>query len=238
MLLTLVRDPWVVENRLHCVPDFTCGEDRSRVHVRPRPRHLSCRTNAAIAIVRGGGRFHDMPEAHRQSAVRTRSARDAILLPPGGCTVAPDLAPAAGNAPPGGATGQLCSKSSEERGGGALMHRQRSRKPAHREPGCPKPARSLPPQHSRFDHETVLLAVGRRLLGHGLRRPGLTGRRGRARPAGNLRLGAGSGFRGWSFARSRAGSRDFKQGDRNLPSGSHAKRPLARDAISDSARFA
>ena len=38
-----------------------------------------------------------------------RDARDTILLPPGRSTFAPDPAPSAGNAPPDGATGPLCS---------------------------------------------------------------------------------------------------------------------------------
>ncbi len=114
-LLALVRDHWVIENRLHYVRDFTYDEDRCRVPVRPLPRNLSCLTHAAIAIVRGGGHFNCMPEANRHDAARAQDARDTILLPPGRSTFAPDPAPSAGNAPPDGATGPLCSKHSKTR---------------------------------------------------------------------------------------------------------------------------
>ncbi len=58
--------------------------------MRPRPRHLSCQTHAALAIVRCGGHFQDRPEAHRHSAARARDALDAIRTPPGEGTFAPD----------------------------------------------------------------------------------------------------------------------------------------------------
>ena len=83
-LLALVRNHWVIENRLHYVRDFTYDEDRCRAHVRHLPRNLSCLTNAAIAIVRCGGRFSYMPEANRHYAARAQDALDAILVPPGG----------------------------------------------------------------------------------------------------------------------------------------------------------
>ncbi len=53
------------------------------MHVRNLPRNLSCLTNAAIAIVRCGGRFSCIPEANRHYAARAQEAVDAILLPPG-----------------------------------------------------------------------------------------------------------------------------------------------------------
>ena len=84
VLLALVRDHWVIENRVHYVRDFTYDEDRCRAHVRHLPRNLSCLTNAAIAIVRCGGRFSYMPEANRHYAARAQDALDAILIPPGG----------------------------------------------------------------------------------------------------------------------------------------------------------
>ena len=82
-LLELVRNHWVIENRVHYVRDFTCDEDRCRAHVRHLPRNLSCLTNAAIAIVRCDGRFSYMPEANRHYAARAQEALDAILVPPG-----------------------------------------------------------------------------------------------------------------------------------------------------------
>ena len=53
----LVRRHWEIENRLHCVRDFTYDEDRCRAHVGNLPRNLACLTNAAISIVRREGRF-------------------------------------------------------------------------------------------------------------------------------------------------------------------------------------
>ncbi len=82
-LLELVRNHWVIENRVHYVRDFTYDEDRCRAHVRHLPRNLSCLTNAAIAIVRCNGRFSYMPEANRHYAARAQDALDAILVPPG-----------------------------------------------------------------------------------------------------------------------------------------------------------
>ena len=82
-LLELVRNHWVIENRVHYVRDFTYDEDRCRAHVRHLPRNLSCLTNAAIAIVRCNGRFSYMPEANRHDAARAQEAIDAILVPPG-----------------------------------------------------------------------------------------------------------------------------------------------------------
>ena len=82
-LLELVRNHWVIENRVHYVRDFTYDEDRCRAHVRDLPRNLSCLTNAAIAIVRCDGRFSYMPEANRHYAARAQEALDAILVPPG-----------------------------------------------------------------------------------------------------------------------------------------------------------
>ncbi len=79
----LIRNHWVIENRLHDVRDLTDDEDRCRAHVGHLPRSLACLTNAAIAIVRRGGRFDDMPKANRHDAARAQEALDLILTPPG-----------------------------------------------------------------------------------------------------------------------------------------------------------
>ena len=42
---------------MHCGRDFTCDEDRCRVHARHMSRNLARLTNEAIAIVRFQGRF-------------------------------------------------------------------------------------------------------------------------------------------------------------------------------------
>ena len=81
-LLALVRTHWHIENRLHSVRDFTYDEDRCRAYVRHLPRNLACLTNAAIAIVRGTGRFRYLPEANRHYAARAQEALDAILIAP------------------------------------------------------------------------------------------------------------------------------------------------------------
>ena len=64
--------------------DFTDDKDRCRAHVRHLPRNLSRLLNAAIAIVRCGGRFSCIPEANRHYDAHARDALDAILVPPGG----------------------------------------------------------------------------------------------------------------------------------------------------------
>ena len=81
-LLALVRQYWHIENRLHYVRDFTYDEDRCRVHVGNLPRNLACLTNAAISIVRCGGRFEFLPPANRHYAARPQEALDTILNPP------------------------------------------------------------------------------------------------------------------------------------------------------------
>ena len=81
-LLALVRNHWHIENRVHYVRDFTYDEDRCRAYVRHLPRNLACLTNAAIAIVRGTGRFRYLPEANRHYAARAQDALDTILTPP------------------------------------------------------------------------------------------------------------------------------------------------------------
>ena len=78
-LLALVRNHWHIENRLHYVRDFTYDEDRCRAYVRHLPHNLACLTNAAIAIVRGKGRFRYLPEANRHYAARAQDALDTIM---------------------------------------------------------------------------------------------------------------------------------------------------------------
>ena len=56
-MLSLVRNHWHIENRLHYVRDFTYDEDRCRARVRHLPRNLACLSNAAISIVRLNGAF-------------------------------------------------------------------------------------------------------------------------------------------------------------------------------------
>ncbi len=78
-MLSLVRNHWHIENRLHYAIDFTCDEDRCRDRVRHLPRNLACLSNAAISIIRLRGEFKYLPEANRHYAAKTQDALDAVL---------------------------------------------------------------------------------------------------------------------------------------------------------------
>ncbi len=80
----LVRRHWEIENRIHCVRDFTCDEYRCRARVGNLPRNLACLTNATISIVRHGRRFEHLPPANRHCAAWPQEALDAVLDPPSG----------------------------------------------------------------------------------------------------------------------------------------------------------
>ena len=70
----LNRGRWEIGNRLHCVRDFSCDEDRSRMRGGAPPRNLACLANAEISIVRLRGRFRRQPQAHRHYAARQDDA--------------------------------------------------------------------------------------------------------------------------------------------------------------------
>ena len=76
-LMTLVRNHWHIENRLHYVRDFTYDEDRCRARADRLPRNLACLSNAAI--VRLMGEFRYLPQANRHYATRPQDALDAVL---------------------------------------------------------------------------------------------------------------------------------------------------------------
>ena len=80
-LMTLVREHWEIENRLHHVRDLSWDEDRCRAHVGHLPRNLAAMTNAAISIVRCQGRFPYLPPAHRYYAAQPHAALQAVLNP-------------------------------------------------------------------------------------------------------------------------------------------------------------
>ena len=80
-ILALNRGHWEIENRLHYVRDVTFDEDRSRVRTGQLPRHLACRSNVAIAIVRLRARFQHPPEAHRHYAAKQGEALREVLTP-------------------------------------------------------------------------------------------------------------------------------------------------------------
>lgn len=51
-LLTLTRDHWGIENRLHWVRDETFGEDRCRIRTGTAPQLLAAVRNALISALR------------------------------------------------------------------------------------------------------------------------------------------------------------------------------------------
>lgn len=51
-LLTLNRDHWSIENRLHWVRDVTFDEDRSQVRTKNGPRVMASLRNLAISLIR------------------------------------------------------------------------------------------------------------------------------------------------------------------------------------------
>jgi predicted transposase YbfD/YdcC len=54
-LLTLWRQHWHIENKLHWVRDVTCGEDRSTVRAGRGPQALAALRNTAISLQRRAG---------------------------------------------------------------------------------------------------------------------------------------------------------------------------------------
>jgi hypothetical protein len=54
-LLSLLRDHWGIENRLHYVRDVTFGEDRSAVRTKAAPQACAACRNLAIALLRRTG---------------------------------------------------------------------------------------------------------------------------------------------------------------------------------------
>jgi predicted transposase YbfD/YdcC len=54
-LLSLWREHWHIENRLHWVRDVTFGEDKCRVKLGHGPQNLAAFRNAAISLLRHAG---------------------------------------------------------------------------------------------------------------------------------------------------------------------------------------
>jgi hypothetical protein len=54
-LLTLVRDHWGIENRLHHVRDVTFDEDRSAIRTKAAPQVAAACRNLVIALLRRAG---------------------------------------------------------------------------------------------------------------------------------------------------------------------------------------
>lgn len=75
-LLTLLRDHWSIENKLHHVRDVTFDEDRSAVRTGSAPQVCAACRNLAIALLRRAG------ETNIAAACRTYAGRPhtAIVL--------------------------------------------------------------------------------------------------------------------------------------------------------------
>ena len=78
-LLTLSRNHWSIENRLHYVRDVTCREDQCRTRARAAPQVLAALRNTVLTIIRRSGRkpvegFEHFAE-HRQDALDAATGR-------------------------------------------------------------------------------------------------------------------------------------------------------------------
>ena len=65
-LLTLTRQHWSIENRLHYVRDVSMGEDACRVRSGHAPQLLAALRNLAIRLIRRHTRHKFMPDAFRR----------------------------------------------------------------------------------------------------------------------------------------------------------------------------
>lgn len=73
-LLTLWREHWHIENKLHWVRDVTFGEDRSTVRAGKGPQALAAIRNLAIGLLRLAG------ETNIAAACRRYAAQPALAL--------------------------------------------------------------------------------------------------------------------------------------------------------------
>ena len=64
-LLSLSRNHWHIENKIHYVRDFTYDEDRSQVRTGSGPRVMASLRNAAISILRLWG-YSNIAKAIRE----------------------------------------------------------------------------------------------------------------------------------------------------------------------------
>lgn len=71
MLLTLTRDHWSIENRLHWVRDMTFGEDACRVRKGSAPQILASFRNAAIRLLHAVGCTNIAARLRRHAAQPT-----------------------------------------------------------------------------------------------------------------------------------------------------------------------
>ena len=65
-LLSLTRQHWFIENRLHYVRDVSMGEDACRVRSGHAPQNLSALRNLVIGLIRRRTRHKFIPDAFRR----------------------------------------------------------------------------------------------------------------------------------------------------------------------------
>ena len=65
-LLSLTRQHWTIENRLHYVRDVSMGEDACRVRTGQAPQNLSAMRNLVIGLIRRRTRHKFIPDAFRR----------------------------------------------------------------------------------------------------------------------------------------------------------------------------
>ena len=65
-LLSLTRQHWSIENRLHYVRDVSMGEDACRVRSGHAPQNLSALRNLVIGLIRRRTRHKFIPDAFRR----------------------------------------------------------------------------------------------------------------------------------------------------------------------------
>lgn len=80
-LLTLWREHWAIENRLHYVRDVTSDEDRASVRKDRIPQVMAALRNAAIGLARLSGQTN-IAAACRQFAAQPAAALAALGLSP------------------------------------------------------------------------------------------------------------------------------------------------------------
>jgi hypothetical protein len=80
-LLTLNRDHWSIENRLHHVRDTTFDEDRSQVRKRAAPHMMASLRNLAIGLLRLAGALTNIAAATRFFMRNCDSAMQLLGVP-------------------------------------------------------------------------------------------------------------------------------------------------------------
>lgn len=76
-LLTLWREHWHIENKLHYVRDVTCGEDRSQVHAGHIPQVMAAFRNVTLSLFRLLG-WNNIAAAGRHFAAQPGLALTAV----------------------------------------------------------------------------------------------------------------------------------------------------------------